>query len=541
MRDSTSERPEQGDGRSRRAKLLLRLAFGVVLAPLVLGARWGWGHTDQSSALVPTPDAIEYAAGAQSLVDSGRYYLQVGQVEAQPRYPPGWSFVLAGAVAVGVPAEQLWRVTTLIGVLTAWLLAVAAAELVWLLPLPASGPATAGSVPRSRTVAAAIGGSVAGLAWATSPMANLAGQLVMSDEPAVLATLVVVFGAVAVAADPRRRWLALLVGLAGGWLAITRLAAVALLALPLAVGLWPWLFRWSRRERWGNLVVATVGALIPIAAAVLVMARSGFPPFSLSAYAFWVPEWFADPPRAFSWSYAFAGNPETTIHGRPTEPHLRAALTWVLGLRGYPGWTYTVRFWPPLAWGVGVLLARRFRDEPRVRAAATAALLWGILFVAFFAGFFVAESRFFMPLGALAAVLLGVGAGWAAGRAHGAASRGVLAVALLGWLALAVACHLRALVGSGMPDPNLAARQAFADWRQWTPRQHRRGRPAFDPVRLQALGLLPCATVVEIGDWGRLSASEHVWRLRRALGLPPTADLEPPVRHPQAHDSWCGR
>ena len=80
-----------------RGRLLLAAALAVfVLTQLPLDP-----HTTIYSSLAPWPDAAEYVDGAVHLADTGRFAIHVAGREMPPRYPPGYSFLLAGLIKAG--------------------------------------------------------------------------------------------------------------------------------------------------------------------------------------------------------------------------------------------------------------------------------------------------------------------------------------------------------------------------------------------------------------------------------------------------------
>jgi hypothetical protein len=99
------------------------LLLGAVVVPLALAARWGGDAEVKGSRFNPAPDAVEYAAEAQSLARTGQIFLQIGPYRVRPRFPPGWPLLIAPAVRFGVQGRELWRITAIFGALLAWLVA----------------------------------------------------------------------------------------------------------------------------------------------------------------------------------------------------------------------------------------------------------------------------------------------------------------------------------------------------------------------------------------------------------------------------------
>jgi hypothetical protein len=214
-----------------RRRLVPLLALALV-TPLAVLARWRWAPSAEGPALHPRPDALEYAAAAQSLAQAGRFYLQIGPYRVRPRYPPGWPLLLAPAVRAGVPGEQLWRVTGLHGAALSGLLAAATAGAVLRLRRPrraapealATTAAPAATRSNSETVpaestalgtlrldtriarGALVAGLLAGGGWALAPNAVAVDRTVLSDSPAALASaLTLLATAAAFLGETRRR------------------------------------------------------------------------------------------------------------------------------------------------------------------------------------------------------------------------------------------------------------------------------------------------------------------------------------------------
>src|SRR4051794_19387857 len=205
------------------------VVLAALVVPLALAARWGGDAEAKGSRFHPWPDAVEYAAEAQSLARTGQAFLQVGPYRVRPRYPPGWPLLLAAAIRSGVAGRDLWRTTALFGAALAWLLGMAAAATTETFAAPTS-PGR-----RSPTVAPLLAGLLAGGLWAVAPVAVDLGQTLMSDEPTALVCLLglLLAGLAFLRPSPSAWALALAGGLAFGLAAAMRSVAALLLLLPL--------------------------------------------------------------------------------------------------------------------------------------------------------------------------------------------------------------------------------------------------------------------------------------------------------------------
>src|SRR5262249_50272344 len=110
----------------------------------------------------PPPDSFDYAFGAVSLLH-GQYVVDWDGTPHIPRYPPGFSLILAPAVAVGGVAAANWvpyAAAIVVGVLSATLAArlggPLAAPLAALTTLYALGPAVLSRAVMSELPTAAL-------------------------------------------------------------------------------------------------------------------------------------------------------------------------------------------------------------------------------------------------------------------------------------------------------------------------------------------------------------------------------------------------
>lgn len=484
------------------------LAAGVFVLALV--AREAQPHTLPTLALGPRPDALEYVAGAQAIAQYGRYFLQVGPERLRPRYPPGFSMVLAPAVALGVPAESLWRVTGLFG--------AALAVLVGGLAATAVGRLRPGH-RRAELWAFALAGTL----WALAPAAVAVGRAVLSDEPATFFLLLSLALAGRVMSPPS----AVLAALAGAsWaiaLAIRPVVALpALLVLaPLALAqAWPPASNGSHRAR--GLLAALLGAVAVVGLVVALLLRSGLPAWPWDGYSLWVPERHEVPGRLWSVDYALRGDPQTPrqIEGR-TLGNLEFVARSALGLPGLPLHSTPGPGWPALGLLlvalVGPWVSQRRRLEAGVQGLWLGLVLWSAFHFAFYGGYFFAAARFLLPLFAVSAVAVGAGLGVLLTR-PGRVVRTV--AALLALLAVFVTTRLTLRLEPQIPRSLAVPAAATVDaWLALSDAERAAGKLPFDPVHAQALGLLDPDRLTAVHSWGELPATIHVRRLR-ARGHP---------------------
>ena len=476
----------------------------MVAVALALAARWSWGARGEGPAFRPQPDALEYAASAQALVQTGRFFLQVGPLEEPPHYSPGWPAVLAVALECGTPPQRLWLLPGLCGGLLCLVLGCGTALLV----IQAAPP------PRTtaRWWAGLVAGWAAACAWAVAPPAVEAGSALLNDEPtALLATAALCLVFLGLERDKPVPWLAA-AGLAGGLTAAMRPVEGALLAVPalvLVVGAARRLGSGRRRRAYGALAL---GALVPCMLVGLLLVHSGRPAWQWTDYGFWNPA------------------------GRLTlEPRLAGLLSQARPLLGLPwsGWSLG-GWWPLLGWLAGgwILVRRRrgtagapagctaqarFLPYP-VRVLTAALLLWVLARLAVFGSYYYSASRFYL---AAAAALLFLAAGGCGLYAVAVPRRAWIAgVALVGVLAsLGTAfVRFRATLVPGAPPERIFRR--FSGWMELTDEERARQPVPFDPLLAQAVGLLDPETLQDIHGWGPLPPTLHVLRLRRKGLLP---------------------
>jgi 4-amino-4-deoxy-L-arabinose transferase-like glycosyltransferase len=240
---------------------MMRLLAGVALALLVLVAgAVRWSPPSMVADLRPRPDALEYEEAARSLAAGQGYALEVEGERFPPRFPPGFSLLIAPVLRVlgDAPGTGIWLV---------WASALVAVVCTAGLAALVAGPA------------AALG---AALLVALLPMHVSWSQAVMSDVPASALVAALAWWAVAALARPRLRvgeWLAL--GVVLGLGAALRQTCV-LLVVPLALVLVT-----RGRDAWrsgAGLVAGTFVGLLPLLGYQL--ARFGAP--LADGYGYWV-------------------------------------------------------------------------------------------------------------------------------------------------------------------------------------------------------------------------------------------------------------
>jgi|CXWL01.1.fsa_nt_gi hypothetical protein len=521
------------------------LAAGVFL--LALGAREARPHTEPAAALGPRPDALEYVAGAQAIVQDGRYFLQVGSERVRPRYPPGFSLLLAPALAIGVPPESLWRVSGLFGAALAVVVGVLAA----------------GAVRRLRPghPAAELGAfAVAGTLWALAPAAVAVGRAVLSDEPATLFLLIALGLALRAAQAPSLA----VAAFAGASWAMT-LAIRPVVALPAALVLGPLGVAWWRgtagteagryteprgltgteadastpsmrvaaglragRSRSGMrpILGAVLGVLVVSGLVVGLLLHSGLPIWPWDGYAFWVPERYDTLGGLWSLDYALRGDP---LAPRSASDGIIGNLEYVVrsafGLPGLPLHGSAGPVWPGvglvLIAGLGLRRKARQRLEAGVPGLWVALALWLAFQLAFYSGYFFAAARFLLPVFALAAAAVGAGLGLLATRAGRSPRLFAAGFALLLFVSTGrLTTRLEPQTPRRLDVPTaerVEAWLALADAERAT-------RPVpFDPVHAQALGFLPPSRLSTVRTWGHLPETVHVRRLRSRPVAQPTS------------------
>jgi hypothetical protein len=479
--------------------VVLFLAICTVVT-LGLVARWDWANRGEGAAFQPRPDALEYAASAQSLAQSGRFLLQVGPVQAPPHYSPGWPLVLAALSYLGVQPSVLWRATGLVGVALALLLG---ASSLWLVKTTALASS---STEAPRWWASLLAGTVAAVIWALAPPAVDAGKSLMSDEPAVFTGLLAVaLSAAVVLGRARSVWY---IGSGFAWALLTAIRPIegVLLGSPM-LGLLAVNDRPSLGTTVKTLLLLVTGSLPVVVLVAIVLVRSGSPAWQWTNYDYWNPGGVV----LFPGGFPSAGEVVRAVVGWPGD-----APGWDLG----PVWPFFG--WLTAAW---VITRKRVPMRDPLRAACLMALLWTGVRVAVFAAYFYAAPRFLLAGYAsvltLASALVGI---WFL-RSRRKWAPSLVAAALVtvtGW-SLALYCV-------SLPRRLPPSEHLFRRFNRWIALDddERVGREMpFDPLVAQAMGLLDPATVTQIHEWGTLPSTFHVRRLRRRRLLPQAVDVDP--------------
>lgn len=478
----------------------LRRWLGAGVFLLALGLREAKPHTVPAAAFGPRPDALEYAAGAQAIAQDGRYFLQIGPERVRPRYPPGFSLLLAGPLALGWPAAELWRLTGLFGAGLALLVASLAAAVVRRFR-PGHG----------ELVAFVVAGGL----WALAPAAVAVGRAVLSDEPA---TLLVLLGLALAPRLARRPSPALGSAIGSVWalaLAVRPVAAVPLV-LVLAPAAWLGGRSGGGRAAAKALLGAVAAAGAVVAVVLVLLARSGLPAWPWDGYAFWVPERYG--PQGVAWSLDFAlhGDHQAVreVAGRRIG-NLEFVVRSALGAPGPREDAGAGLLWPGVGLGLSALaLARSRWRELLLPGGPLLALglgLWLAFQLVLYAGYFYAAGRFLLPLFAVSAVAFGAALGVAVAGPRPAARTMALACALAALASSAGGtARLESLVPRRLAVPT---RELVEAWLARSDAERAAGVVPFDSVHAQALGLLPPARLTPVHSWGTLADSVHVRRL----------------------------
>ena len=503
------------------------LLLVLLVLPTALGARWYWGNRGWGAGFVPSPDCLEYAAGAQALANSGGYFLRVGPYRVPPRYPPGWPLCLSLAVRCGLKGESLWRVTGIV-----------AAALSSFLALCIYGASlyVLGARHSKRVAWCSFTGALFGwLTWALAPLPIFLGQTLQSDEPCLLA------GGVAIAAlivglyggkVPGRRVLLSLGGASLAAAAAMRTIAGGLLLPAVIVLLAGYVRLRAQDARLLGIAYALAGAGIVIGG---VTACTGLMPWEWSAYAFWIPIWYGDIARTFNLTYALHGNAEFFQPvGVPPFSHLGFACQVLLGLPGRWSIAYVGRIWPIAGWValLAALIPKPGADARRrtMQVVALAFVLVAAAHAAVYSFYFYPASRFFtLPL---AICVLALSVAVACLLAETRWPLKALGVATAGLSLVSTALLARQIPSPppGFP-PASEVRAGYAAWAALDDRA-RAGRVVpFDPVHAQALGLLDPTTMDRIGVWGTLPLTGQIGHLI-VNGTIPRAAVSTPVHRP---------
>jgi len=484
------------------AGLLLLL---VVWLRLARGGNWG-----EQMALYPDP--VEYAAGAYSIAEEGRFVLHLGPLDARPMYSPGFSMLLAPAVRLGVPGDQLWRVSALLG----WPASIAVAAVV-------AGFAWRRRPRMSIANLLLVGGVAltAGAAWIIAPFSSNFGSTLLSDEATLLASLFTV-AALMLGLDGAGRRSALFCALGGaGWVGVAALRPVsaALLAmggLPILV----WLARRGVTAARRTLPWMLLGAAIAVLPVVALLGRSGYPVWRWTAYSFWNPAEKHPGISDFRLEYAWQGNPDRPRGpGQPLVPHGEVAAKTLLGIPGLVPWHYLGYGWPVLGWvSLAIWGLRRARVASLEAALARSIGLWILVTTVLFVVYAWPLVRYLIgPQWVLVVATfapLAVAAGGARPRRAMLALLAASGITVSSWLLYSRA-HATAVPWEDLNGPT---RRAVAEWLTQSDAGRQGQKMSFDPARAQALGLLSREVRASIRCWG-LPIDRYHWVRLRENGL----------------------
>lgn len=335
--------------------------------------------------LGPLPDAAEYAVAARSLAHLGPYTLPLYGAHYPPRYPFGFSALIA-------PSYWLPHATLANGLYAVLALGVVAATLVYVL---------------ARRVAGRVAGVGAAATLLLSPQYLPWNHEIMSETATVALVAAMALLVYEVARrDPGRRRDALLIllGALVGLAPLVRLAnVVALPALALAL-----LVRQRpRADRARDALLLGVGPVLALVA-LAAYAQATFGGVTGTGYRFWVPYWYESLGRTFSLDYAVAAPGATGDSFAPSgSPNLAYYARGLVGQLPLPSLESFSPWFLLLALVGGVTRARDRRGPVRALAAFCAA--FALLTAGLYAVYFFQSVRFMAPLVPLLALASGVG------------------------------------------------------------------------------------------------------------------------------------
>ena len=475
-------------------------------------------------------------AGAQSIAQDGRYLLHFGPYAARPRYAPGFSLLLAGALRLGVPPARLLDVVALSDAGLTFLVALGAGLGVLAVRRALGIDATSLRVRLAAAAASAIAASIATLSfWRV-----VFSALLHSDSTCAL------FGALALVAWARifasdqegqerqerperraRRALGFAAGASFALCCAVRPVAGVLLAPALA--LVPFAFGRALWERLrGAIPWAAAGALLPAVAVGTLLARSGRPVTEWSAYDYWYPDFFALG-EAFSFRYLVEG----AFAGRAFSdwPGWRTLSSAVLGV---PTGHHVGFLWPLGGWIAAALVARRLAagsPDRSVRAWIGFLCAWTATHCLLFPFYFYPSQRFYLVPGHVATLFACAAVGLAlASRSWPARVAALLVGVAMAHGAVRDWWYVAREVGhqpQGVAQSKVE--REFATWSRMRPEVRRVHGVRFDLLQAQAIGLLDEETVRSVKVWGPLRRTPHLERLVKH-GVAPYSALKSPSR-----------
>lgn len=483
-------------------RVLLILGFSLAAGALL---RFSIFQTNFGETFVPWPDAVEYVAGAQTIADQGRFFLQLGAFEVRPRYAPGLSMLLALPLALGVEATDLWRYKAALGSLLAGLLGVSVA-----------------SVLVFRGHSANLGlvfGLFATLFWLILPINLFQASMILADEVAAL----LLFSGLALLAVAQIKkssspGVAAMAGLALGTVAITRFVGLLLLIPSVVLVIAACWHEIDRRRLGRILVIAGVASLLPILAAAWLLHSSGFPPFELTAYRFWVEKYFSHWQQTFNLDYALQGHARSGLPGGEVQPHLHFGAEVLLGLPSVRSWDAFGKLWPAMAWLCGLvwLVKQRVVPAKRTRTLLMAAALGAVPIghLIFFSLYAFLSGRFYGAPLLICALVFWTAIAELTRRGKGSRLLAALILSVTVW-GIFETVGRAPLTLADLPNPNPTVLAAYRTWLGQSDLSRQSSEMPFDPLRVQALGGFKAAEVARIHLWGRLPMIEHTRRLSR--------------------------
>ncbi len=454
-------------------------------------------------------DALDYVASAQALAETGQYRVQIVEHSLHPRYPPGWPLLLSLAIRAGVPSRFLVLVNPFLESFLAAFLAIATLLI-------------ARRALRTGSREALVAASIAGLAWAMSPISIDEARQMLSDSSAALFAILSLFLAVGGFLAGRERqgrnaWQRTLLFLSGA--AAMQSAASRVIDLYLLVPpLWLLFLCARRREGWrhagaGLIALASGAGAVAFGYAILLL-HSGFGPFDWTAYRFWDPI-HRDMSQNLNLQHAISGSEVLPFHvAGQAIGHAELYLRLLFGfLEDGPASSATNvgigLYWPILAPFAAILLFERLRRRKGYRLRT---FYCGLAFLAWLLGNFTFYALYFYPqprymLGVLPLYMICIGLGIARllrSRRIVFRASGFL-VLLTVFLSLGLGLRNQLCIASHAPHPENEEVRALFAAHEALPKVEREKRLlTFDPQRAQALGLYREERLRQRGGWGLL-------------------------------------
>jgi 4-amino-4-deoxy-L-arabinose transferase-like glycosyltransferase len=332
-----------------------RMAAAMLVAAVIAGGTaLRWVSPERVQDLHPRPDAVEYEEAARRLARGGGYWLHLGSRRYPPRYPIGFSALLA-------PGILLWGEDQP-GLAVRVVLATAA---IAILTTSTIAGLAAGN-------AAAAG---AALLLATAPLHIRLSKAVLADVPSSAAVAGVGLLAMLAAARGARSAMWIAVGVAAGVSATLRIPNVLVLVPATLVLLCA--CEGTSSDRMRGVVHVAAGALVGLLPLLVQDWWYFGSPFA-TGYGYWVPESF------FGIRYAL-GLPA----GGGTDANVLFYLQALLGKGELYGWPVAALV------GAGTFLGMRRAGAPRALAILAVSYV-GALY-AFQSLFFWQSERFLLP------------------------------------------------------------------------------------------------------------------------------------------------